>query len=107
MSFDLSNHQIWLPNLHQTWEDLRPSCPKRTTLGKFTLEILPPEWTDFVEFHVQELGCDYCRANLLELSEEMDANENERTSSFFRSNSFFSRRSVFWQGHRLTEATVL
>ena len=79
-SFDLDNHQQWLPSLHQTWEDLRPSCPKRTTLGKFILEILPPEWTDFVEFHVQELGCDYCRANLLELSEEVDANENERAN---------------------------
>lgn len=90
----LDEHQQWLPSLHQTWEDLRPSCSKRTTLGKFSLEILPPEWTDFVEFHVQQLGCDYCRANLAELSEEMDTNENTRTNDqLFQSTiGFLARR---------------
>ena len=74
------NDQQWIPNLKQIWEDLRPSCPKRTTLGKFTLEILPPEWADFVQFHVQQLGCDYCRANLSELSDQIDTKENDRVS---------------------------
>jgi len=92
---NLNDHQQWLPNLNQIWEDLRPSCPKRTTLGKYTLEILPIEWTDFVEFHVQQLGCDYCRANLLELSEEIDAGESKRVNEqLFQSTiGFLARRS--------------
>ena len=90
---NLNDHQQWLPNLNQIWEDLRPSCPKRTTLGKFTLEILPPEWTDFVEFHVKQLGCDYCRANLQELSDQIDANESERVNEqLFQSTIGFLNR---------------
>ena len=54
--------------LIQVWESERPSCPKRSTLGKFTLGILPPPWTDYVAFHVQTLGCSFCNANLDELN---------------------------------------
>ena len=92
---NLNDHQQWLPNLNQIWEDLRPSCPKRTTLGKFTLEILPPEWTDFVEFHVKQLGCDYCRANLQELSDQIDTNESKRVNEqLFQSTIGFLNRPL-------------
>ena len=30
--------------LTAVWEAQRPSCPKRTTLGKFTLDLLPADW---------------------------------------------------------------
>ena len=69
-----------LPSLHQVWENQRPSCPKRTTLGKFSLEILPPDWTDFVAFHVQQLGCSYCKANLAELEQAADSDVSATTS---------------------------
>ena len=68
-----------LPSLHQIWENQRPSCPKRSTLGKFTLEILPADWTDFVTFHVQQLGCSYCKANLAELEQTDDSDVSEST----------------------------
>ena len=54
--------------LTSVWETERPSCPKRTTLGKFILGILPADWNDFVQFHVHVLGCSFCAANLDELS---------------------------------------
>jgi len=54
--------------LTSVWESERASCPKRTTLGKFTLGILPPNWDDFVSFHVRVLGCCFCVANLDELT---------------------------------------
>ncbi len=53
--------------LTSVWESQRPSCPKRTTLGKFTLGLLPPNWDTFVDFHVNTLGCTFCTANLAEL----------------------------------------
>ena len=70
--------------LTSVWESQRPSCPKRTTLGKSVLGILPPEWEDFVEFHVNTLGCTFCIANLVELSstgETKSANERLFTST--------------------------
>lgn len=83
-----------LPSLREVWEDQRPSCPKRTTLGKFVLEILPPDWTDFVQFHVQSLGCSYCRANFDELADFSDADPNEAINQqLFQSTiGFLNRR---------------
>ncbi len=75
-----------LPSLHQVWENLRPSCPKRTTLGKFSLQLLPNDWTDFVHFHVELIGCSYCRANLF----EMEAESEESTSEDFSQQLFQS-----------------
>ena len=54
-------------DLRSAWESHRPSCPKRSTLGKYSLGILPPAWEDFVRYHVEILGCLFCDANLQEL----------------------------------------
>ena len=62
--------QHMLPDLQAIWLDQRPSCPKRTTLGKFSLEILPQRWRDFVHFHVNVLGCGFCQANLTEITQQ-------------------------------------
>ncbi|TWU34579.1 RNA polymerase sigma factor [Novipirellula aureliae] len=53
-------------DLRAAWETHRPSCPKRSTLGKYTLGILSPAWHDFVRYHVETLGCLFCDANLAE-----------------------------------------
>lgn len=61
--------------LTTVWEDQRPSCPKRTTLGKFSLDLLPADWEEFVRFHVEVLGCTFCAANLEELTESDTTDE--------------------------------
>lgn len=53
--------------LTTVWESMRPSCPKRSTLGKYILKILPPDWEDFITFHLVTLSCTFCNANLMEL----------------------------------------
>lgn len=58
--------------LPQVWCDGRPSCPMRTTLGKYVLGTLPEDWDDFVTFHVERLGCEYYAANLENLSDEIN-----------------------------------
>jgi len=59
--------------LSDVWRDGRPSCPKRTTLGKYVLGILPEDWDDFVTFHIERLGCEFCAANLEDLNAEINA----------------------------------
>lgn len=59
--------------LTAVWEAGRPSCPKRTTLGKYVLGTLTEHWDDFVSFHVERLGCQYCAANLDDVSAEINA----------------------------------
>lgn len=63
--------------LTQLWEDGRPSCPKRSTLGRFVLGTLDTEWDRYIDFHVSRLGCHYCGANLDDLSQEIEKDSSE------------------------------
>ena len=65
--------------LTEVWRDDRPSCPKRTTLGKYILGTLPDDWDDFVTFHVERLGCEFCVSNLEDLTTEINVPSNETT----------------------------
>jgi RNA polymerase sigma factor (sigma-70 family) len=56
--------------LTRLWEQHRPSCPKRSTLGKMLLGLVPPDWMDYVNFHVNILGCKACHANLQDMRHE-------------------------------------
>ena len=55
--------------LTSLWADFRPSCPKRTTLGKFQLGTLATNWDEYVAFHIETLGCQFCSASLDDLAE--------------------------------------
>jgi len=56
--------------LTDIWESQRLSCPKRSTVGGYLLKTLEPPWQDYVHFHVEKLGCHFCRANLHDLRTE-------------------------------------
>ena len=58
--------------LTELWQDWRPSCPKRTTLGKYLLETLEEDWDDYVQFHIETMGCRFCSANLDDLEAASD-----------------------------------
>ncbi len=79
--------------LTSVWETMRPSCSKRTTLGKYTLRILPCEWEDFVRFHVETLGCTFCNANLVDLSvtSESTAKPSQHLRLFHSTIGFLKR----------------
>jgi RNA polymerase sigma factor (sigma-70 family) len=50
--------------LTEIWEDERPSCPKRSTVGSYFLNTLDHPWQGYVDFHINRVGCSFCRANL-------------------------------------------
>lgn len=79
--------------LTKAWETQRPSCPKRSTLGKFSLGILPGDWEDYVAFHVRVLGCTFCNANLSELELQTSTQVNDRQDRLFQSTIGFFRAS--------------
>jgi len=56
--------------LTEVWESLRLSCPKRSTIGAFLLGTLEEQWGDYVDFHVNRLGCHFCQANLEDLKRQ-------------------------------------
>jgi len=87
-----NTEELLLPNLEEIWLDQRPSCPKRTTLGKYALEILPEDWNNFVHFHVTVLGCGFCQANLVELQEVEEPASSENVEVLFQSTIGFLRQ---------------
>jgi len=56
--------------LTDIWEYHRFSCPKRSTIGGFLLKTLEDPWQRYVDFHLNVLGCRFCRANLEDLESE-------------------------------------
>jgi hypothetical protein len=63
--------------LTEIWELQRLSCPKRSTLGAFLLETLPPEWFDYVDFHLTIVGCHFCRASFKDLQEQQSSRQDD------------------------------
>ena len=51
------------------WRDGRLSCPTRDELGALLLGALEPDAERYALFHVREVGCRVCAANLADLEE--------------------------------------
>jgi hypothetical protein len=49
------------------WQRERVSCPARDQLGGYLLGAGDPELLDYIRFHLDEIGCPYCQANLDDL----------------------------------------
>jgi RNA polymerase sigma factor (sigma-70 family) len=56
--------------LTDVWERQRPTCPKRSTVGRYLLGTLESPWKEHLDFHVGQLGCRFCQANLDDLRRE-------------------------------------
>jgi hypothetical protein len=49
------------------WRRERISCPPRDQLGGYLLGAGDSDLLDYIRFHLEEIGCPYCRANLEDL----------------------------------------
>lgn len=61
--------------LAEIWQEQRLSCPKRSTIGAYMLGTLESDWQDYVAFHLDKLGCQFCRANLEDLRKQNEAGQ--------------------------------
>ncbi len=62
--------------LAEIWQEQRLSCPKRSTIGAYMLGTLEPAWQDYVAFHLDKLGCQFCRANLADFQKQNSAGQS-------------------------------
>jgi len=84
-----------LHSLGAIWRRHRLSCPSREQLGSYLLGTLAREMADYVEFHVQVVGCRFCRANLADLeAQQAEADEvvQSRRRKYFQSSAGYLRR---------------
>jgi RNA polymerase sigma factor (sigma-70 family) len=56
--------------LTDIWKMQRFSCPKRSTVGAFFLGTLDKQWHDYIDFHINTIGCRFCLANLEDIKTE-------------------------------------
>ena len=76
---DLDLSGQWLECLlTEVWEAIRPSCPKRSTIGAYMLGTLEGGWEEFVDMHLNKLGCHFCRANLDDLKTENEKGDRKK-----------------------------
>lgn len=74
--------------LGEIWRNGRLSCPSREQLGSLLLGLLPDGEEDYVEFHIEVVGCRYCRANLFDMKNrqaEKDEVAQTRRRKYFQS----------------------
>ena len=73
-------------SLGEIWRRHRLSCPSRQQLGSYLLDALPDDQAQYVTFHLEVIGCRYCKANLTDLksqeAEAPDAAETRRRKYF-------------------------
>ena len=56
-----------LHTLGAIWHRTRLTCPSRQQLGSYLLEALDPELASYLTFHIEVVGCPFCKANLEDL----------------------------------------
>jgi RNA polymerase sigma factor (sigma-70 family) len=60
------------------WRERRLSCLKRSTLGAYLLGVLEEPWAGYTRFHLEDVKCAICNANLDDLASDADARETAR-----------------------------
>ena len=79
----------------EIWRRERLSCPTRHQLGSFLLDALPSDLTQYIQFHLDTIGCRYCAANLDDLRQSAQQESTataERRQKFFQSSAGQMRR---------------
>jgi len=79
-------------SLGEIWRRHRVSCPTREQLGSYLLQVLEGEEQEYIEFHLQEINCRYCHANLDDLrlrKQEIEAETQSRRRRYFQSSAGF------------------
>jgi hypothetical protein len=74
----------------EIWRRQRLSCPTRSDLGAYLMGVMERERADYVRFHIHEIGCRVCEANLADLeaaSKQVDRDAEPRRQRFFESSA--------------------
>jgi anti-sigma factor RsiW len=80
----------------EIWRRHRMSCPSREELGSYLLGALEAAHAQFVEFHLQKIGCRLCQANTEDLRRQQDeASETiqVRRTKYFQSTAGHLRKN--------------
>jgi hypothetical protein len=76
------------------WRRGRLSCPSRSELGQYLLGTLENEPAEYIRFHLQDIGCRYCQANLADLqaSSQLEEAPRQRRKRYFQTSAGYLKR---------------
>jgi hypothetical protein len=77
-------------SLGAIWRRERLTCLSREKLGNYLLQVLDEDEQDYVDFHLQVIGCAFCQANLADLQalqKEPPSQSQRRRRRFFESSA--------------------
>ncbi|MFM9960558.1 MAG: hypothetical protein ACKV2Q_04965 [Planctomycetaceae bacterium] len=79
----------------EVWRRERLSCPTRSQLGAYLLGALEEAQRDYLEFHLQTVGCRVCNANLADLQQAkaVTPEKQRRRRKYFESSAGYLRGS--------------
>jgi len=83
----------------EVWKHGRLSCPERSELSLYLIQAVEPKRQEYLRFHLETVGCVYCRAELEELKEsargldEGDSSAQRRERLFASSAGLLKRDS--------------
>ena len=90
-----SRRDAGVHSLGDIWRRSRLSCPSREQLGSYLLGAMPEQAADYLAFHLEEVGCRYCRANLADLQQQQAERQQAvqtRRKRYFQSSAGYLRR---------------
>jgi hypothetical protein len=81
-------------SLGEIWRRHRVSCADRETLGSYLLGVLTEEESSYVRFHIEQIGCRLCQANLDDLQQRQQQLHDSATRQrrYFQSSAGLLRR---------------
>ena len=82
-------------SLGEIWRRHRLTCPSREQLGSYLLGATPKELADYIRFHLTEIECRVCAANLNDLETQQadkQAQAQNRRRRYFQSSAGYLRR---------------
>ena len=77
-------------SLGAVWRRERLTCPTRDELTSYLFQVLDEARADYLDFHLQVVGCPFCTANLADLharQKEPEAQARERRKRYFASSA--------------------
>ncbi|MFO0014905.1 MAG: hypothetical protein ACK553_19380 [Planctomycetota bacterium] len=97
----IAQRESGVHSIGDIWRRYRLSCPSREELGSYLLGAMMDDASSYIQFHVEQIGCRYCQANLEDLQSGGDAASTsavvrQRRDRFFRSS--VGRISKFPEG---------
>ncbi|MEM6654201.1 MAG: hypothetical protein AAF596_00210 [Planctomycetota bacterium] len=70
-----------LHSLGAIWRRRRLTCPTREQLGSYLLGVLSDAEADYIRFHLEEIRCRYCLANLADLQAQQSSSEADAATT--------------------------